>query len=179
MTLVVSLRVPDGIVLAADSLQTTQGQLIQAIKDFKYKKPDTGEEIIIPDLQLPPIIMPTSVSSYALKLFPFKKNFGVATFGSAILNDRTIYNHIKNIETISGDNVKSVTEVANLIKEYFVKQLEEDIRKTKKIIPENSYILGFQVSGFESKDDVIGRTIEVIIGKPEAIASIYVRPNDS
>jgi hypothetical protein len=172
MTLVVSLRVPDGVVLAADSLQTTQGQLTPLLNDLKWKDDKTGKEINIPKLELPPIQIPTSVSSYALKLFPFRKKYGIATFGSAIINERTIYNHIKKIEISTKNDIDSVSKVAELIKDYFVKQLDEHITRQKRKIKENSYLVGFQIAGYESDDDLIGRTIEVIIGNPSKVSTI-------
>lgn len=163
MTLVVSLRVPDGVVLAADSLQTTQGTIVPGIKDFAVKHPSTQEEIKLGDLNLPPITIPTSTSSYAQKLFPFKNKFGVASFGSAIINNRTIYNHIKNLESSSPD-IDSVSKAAELIKDYFDKQLKEEVANNSESIPEDAFVVGFQLVGYESKDDISGRTIEVTIG---------------
>lgn len=165
MTLVVSLRVPDGVVIAADSLQTTSGQIIPGVKDLKVKHPKTGEDIPIGDLNFPPITIPTSTYSFAQKLFPFKKKYGIATFGSAIINGRTIYNHIKNLEKNTNDIINSAQEVGELIREYFSKQLKEDLKKTGKNIPPNALVIGFQIVGFESPDDLIGHTIEVNIGQ--------------
>lgn len=166
MTLVVSLRVPDGVVLAADSLQTTKGTIVPGVKDLKVKVPGTDKEISLGDLKFPPISIPTSTSSYAQKLFPFKTKFGVATFGSGIINNRTIYNHIKNLESSIDIEINSVVEAAEQIKEYFHKQLQEQLA-TQKVndLPEESFIVGFQVVGFESKTDLYGKTVEVTIGK--------------
>jgi len=66
MTLVVSLRIADGVVIAADSLQTTLGSIQPELIDFKVKSNNTSEEITIPRLKLPPINIPVSTSSYAL-----------------------------------------------------------------------------------------------------------------
>jgi hypothetical protein len=166
VTLVVSLRVPDGVVLAADSLQTTQTFIQAGFKDFKVKDPKTGEDISIGDLNLPPIPMPTSTSSYAQKLISFKNKFGIATFGSAILNNRTIYNHIKNLEGQVGEDITSLSKAAEIIQDYFVKQLQEQLKAPgQRPLQQNQVVMGFQIVGFESPDDIFGHTVEVIIGQ--------------
>lgn len=164
MTLVVSLRIPDGLIIATDSLQTTSRKIVPGIKDLKIKHKKTGEEIPIGDLNFPPITIPTSTFSFAQKLFPFKKKFGIATFGSAILNGRTIYNHIKNLENNNPDEINSAESASNLIMDYFSKQLDEELKRTKQQLPPNTIVLGFQVVGYESTEDLIGHTIEVQIG---------------
>lgn len=166
MTLVVSLRVPDGIVLAADSLQTTQVAIVPGVKDFKVKNPKTGDEISIGDLNLPPIAMPTSTSSYAQKLFSFREKFGVATFGSAVINNRTIYNHIKNLEITSKDQkINSVSEVGKLLMDYFSTQLQDQLKTTGQSLAKGQIVMGFQVVGYETQNDLFGHTVEVVIGE--------------
>jgi len=166
MTLVVSLRVPDGVVLAADSLQTTKGTIVPGVKDLTVEHPKTKEKIKIGDLNFPAITIPTSTSSFAQKLFPFKGNFGVASFGASIINSRTIYNHIKNLENSISDEVNSVTEAAEMIKNYFNSQLQEQLKQNKnQKLKKDTFVLGFQVVGYESKEDFSGRTIEISIGE--------------
>ncbi len=173
MTLVVSLRIPDGVVIAADSLQTSTGTITPGIKDFKVKNPKTGDEISIGDLEFPPIPIPTSTFSFAQKLFPFNKKFGIATFGSAIINGRTIYNHIKNLEHTNGGNkVTSAEGLGNLLKDYFTNELKADLERKKITLPPNQMVIGFQVVGFESDEDLVGHTIEVNIGSESRIQVI-------
>lgn len=175
MTLVVSLRVPDGVVLAADSLQTTKGTYKPNLRNIKGKDSKTGEEINLDNLELPQITLPTSTSSYAQKLFPFNQKFGVAAFGTNIINKRTIYNHIKTLEVNLEKDIYSVKDAAERIKEYFDQQLIEDLslsNKTKNDLPKDRIILGFQVVGYESKKDITGQTLEVLIKKESEIKPI-------
>jgi len=165
MTLVVSLRVPDGVVIAADSLQTTMGTVFPGLRNFKTKD-DSGKDVTIPDLKLPPLQIPTSTLPYAQKLFPFNGRYGIATFGTAIINQRTIYNHIKNLEYKANDKEYTINEVAELIQEYFTEQLDLDLKKQQTHIPKNAFAFGFQIVGYNTLDDVSGQTIEVTIGNP-------------
>ena len=165
MTLVVSLRVPDGVVIAADSLQTSMGILTPGIKNLKTKD-DHGRDVIIPDLKFPPVPIPTSTLSFAQKLFPFKGKFGVGTFGTAIINERTIYNHIKNLEVKAKDKDYKLSELADLIESYFTEQLAIDLNKKKQKLPTNTLACGFQIAGYNTSDDLFGSTIELIIGNP-------------
>lgn len=165
MTLVISLRVPDGVVLAADSLQTTQVAFQPGVKDFKIKNPKTGEDISIGDFRFPPIMMPTSTSSYAQKLFSFKEKFGVATFGSSIINNRTIYNHIKNLELSTQDKIDSVSKAGKIILEYFSSQLAEQLKTSGQKLNKGQIVMGFQVVGYETAKDLFGHTVDIGIGE--------------
>ena len=162
MTLVVSLRIADGVILSADSLQTSISSLQPELKDFKVKSPTTGEEINIPKVKLPPISIPSSTSSYAQKLFSFKKKYGVAIFGSNILNGRTIYNHIKTLEkSIDGDI--SLDEVQTRIQTYFQPQVDKQIAAFPNYNKTRT-LFGLQIVGFENEDDVTGTTLEFNFG---------------
>ncbi|MBD3308180.1 hypothetical protein GF339_17170, partial [candidate division KSB3 bacterium] len=55
MSLVVSLRVPDGIVVAADSLSTAQNLLQFAAQNIELTCPSCHEKISGQELRLPPI----------------------------------------------------------------------------------------------------------------------------
>lgn len=165
MTLVVSLRVPDGVVLATDSLQTTQVVIQPGVTGFKVKNPSTGEDIPLQNINLPPIMMPTSTSSYAQKLFSFKEKFGVATWGSAIINNRTVYNHIKNLELNTQNEIHSVSEAARILMDYFTLQLHDQLNCDGKILRKGQIVMGFQVVGYETQNDLFGHTIDVAIGE--------------
>ena len=168
MTLIVSLRVPDGVVIAGDSLQTTKGSITPEIKDLKTKD-NTGREVTISKLKLSPLQIPTSTLPNAQKLFPFNKRFGIGAFGNAIVNQRTMYNHFKNLESqIETDNI-SIMDFADKIKEYFSEQRQEELSSRKQDVRKDGFAFGFQIVGYENKDDVSGKTVEVNIGNPNKI----------
>lgn len=162
MTLVVSLRIADGVVISADSLQTTVGTIQPELKDFKVKSPRTGEEIVVPQVKLPPINIPSSTSSFAQKLFPFKKKYGIAIFGSNIINGRTIYNHIKVLESSLTDTELTLMEVGEKIKGYF----ENEVSNQLKTIPNPPpSLFGLQIAGFKNGKDITGTTLEYNFGR--------------
>ena len=166
MTLVVSLRVPDGVILAADSLQTSQVQIAinpQIVLDSagNAATDPAGKPVTI---SMQPISIPTSTSAFAQKLFSFKEKFGIAIFGQAILNGRTIYNHIKNLENKTQNGISSVSEVGKILENYFTKELDKQLKETGQALQPGQFVMGFQVVGFESEDDIFGHTIEVQIG---------------
>jgi len=170
MTLVVSLRVPDGVVLATDSLQTTQVVIQPGLRDFKARDPETGKEISCGDLKLPPLMMPTSTSSYAQKLFSFKDKFGVGTYGASIINNRTVYNHIKNLELNTKQEIKSVSGAGKLIMDYFTNQLQDQVKRVGQQLKKGQIVMGFQVVGYETETDLFGHTIDIAIGEtPKSI----------
>jgi hypothetical protein len=161
MTLVVSLRIADGIVISADSLQTTIGTIQPELKDFKVKSPITGEEIVVPQVKLPPINIPSSTSSYAQKLFPFKKKYGIAIFGSNIINGRTIYNHIKVLESSLAGIDLTLMEVGDKIKEYFENEVSVQLKTFPNPPPS---LFGLHIAGFKNEKDFTGTTLEYNFG---------------
>ena len=167
MTLVVSLRIADGVILSADSLQTSMGSMQPELKNFKVKSPTTGEEIDVPNVKFPPINIPSSTSSFAQKLFPFKKKYGVAIFGSNILNGRTIYNHIKTLEK-SIDGEITLDEVQQRITDYFQPQTDQQIAAIPNYDPAKT-LFGLQIVGFENDDDITGSTLEFNFGANSTI----------
>jgi len=161
MTLVVSLRVPDGLVIAADSLLTITGQLgISA--EVKGHCPKCQEDIMIKSVSLPPIPIPSSVSSFAQKVFPFMDYYGIATYGMSILNEKTIYYHIRMLEKdLKNNSMTGATEVAQVLLEYFDKEIRKQIKDIDKA-PLDFFPLGFLIAGYDAD---VGKTILSKIGK--------------
>ena len=164
MTLAVSLRVPDGLVIASDSLSTTTGH-IGIAAEFEGPCPKCHENIKIKKVSLPPIQIPTSLSSFAQKVFPFNRAFGIATFGIAILNEKTIYYHVRKLEKNTNETFSGATEVAKFIMNYFNTEIRKQISDIEKA-PDDFYPLGFIVAGY---DGDIAKTIVVSIGKKSKI----------
>ncbi len=80
MTLNVSLRVPDGIVIASDSLSTLTQAINQKLT-VTGKCEKCGEITEIKDAQAPPMTIPSSTWPYTQKLFSVKDRFGLAIYG--------------------------------------------------------------------------------------------------
>jgi 20S proteasome alpha/beta subunit len=168
MTLTVSVRVPDGIVLAADSLTTIETKLIGK-GELGLKCPKCNEEIKIPELPLPPVSIPAGGSFYGQKLFCIeKRNIGVATYGTAFLTGRTLESHVREFEKKEIVGEETASEVAQKLEEYFQAELTKEIGDTSKI-PDDAVPLGFQVAGYDKEDVKIGKTFLVKLGKTPKI----------
>ena len=89
MTLIVSLRIPDGIVIAGDSLSTLMGQG-QFETTIGVICPECNHQHEIQP-KSPIFPVPGTTFSYAQKVFPFCGKFGVGTFGSGLLANKSIY----------------------------------------------------------------------------------------
>lgn len=163
MTLAVSLRIPDGIVVAIDSLATT-AQRVQFAGEVKGKCNKCGEELTIKDISLPPIRMPASSTPFAQKLFKFKDRFAIAHFGNSFLNQQTIQSQVRRLETRITKEILSVDDIADYIEEHFQKELESEVGELSKL-PDNVLPTGCQVSGFPSADSIVGRTWTLRFGK--------------
>ena len=167
MTLIVSLRIPDGIVIAGDSLATMINQM-ELQGDIEIDCPECGHKHIIhPKL---PFATPATTFSFAQKVFPFMKKFGVGTFGLGMLTGKSIYFAIRQLEQKltqlpPTDQPQGVTHAAEKIGEnihsLLIQQIESEGKRISDM-PDASYPLGFQVVGY---DDDIATTVEVHIGK--------------
>lgn len=162
MSLAVSLRIADGLVIAADSLLTVRGKM-QIATDLRVKCPECEKEIELEKLQIPPISFASSTRSFAQKLFQFKEKFGIASYGMGILNNKTIYYHVKEIERSHKDTeFESADAVAKHLSIYFHEELQKQIKDIDQA-PDHFFPLGFQIVGYDK--ELKGKTIELRIGK--------------
>ena len=165
MTLIVSLRIPDGIVIAGDSLSTVVGQgQLEAKIDVTC--PECNHKHGIQQrLPMPPVSATTF--SYAQKVFSFCGKFGIGTFGTGLLADKSIYFAMRLIEQrLMGREppLEGVTKVAKEIGDEVHDLLKEQLKRENisvDMLPKNQVVLGFQVVGY---DDTIPRTVEVYVG---------------
>ncbi|MCF7809449.1 hypothetical protein K9N50_00525 [bacterium] len=162
MSLTISLLIPDGIVLAADSLAATKSGF-QFIGDLDVKCPECNKEFPIENLQLPPLPV-TSSTMIVQKMTSLitedeKHSIGIATYGIGILNEMTIYNHIRILN--KKILFRSITDAIDKIIEYFSGQLEKHFGDLSNL-PDDFYPIGFHIVGYEDDNP---RTFLVHIGK--------------
>lgn len=161
MSLVVTLRIPDGLVIAGDSLATMQAQL-QIAAQFEADCPACKTHIQLNDVKAPAIPIPSSTRSFAQKVFSFRKKFAIGTTGLGALNNKTIYHHVKILEEDQDASFSGVTQVGDFLKDYFHSELGKQIKDIDKA-PDNYFPLGFLVNGYD--DDREGKTIKIDVGK--------------
>ena len=160
MSLVVSLRVPDGIVVAADSLSTSR-TLLEIIA--KTENPEGGQQV-----RLPSIPIPFSASSFTQKLFSLYGQFALSSFGEGIINGRTVYYHAKQFE--KQERGKPPPECLEEVAERFVAYMERELLaqhpKYPEEAPDDWKPVGFHLNGFkESEGRSVGVTYEIYVGK--------------
>ena len=163
MTLIVSLRIPDGIVIAGDSLSTTMQQLhIQG--EFEVECPECSHKHTFGPVDVAPVRMPSTTFSYAQKVFPFLDDFGVGTFGRGLLAGKTMHFAIRELEeeirsAQDPPDTSGVEEVADIIAMRAHELLQQDIDDLSKI-PEDRYVVRFQVVGYQdSEAETIAKNI--------------------
>lgn len=166
MTLIVSLRTSDGIVLAGDSLATMMSNP-EFQGPVNVKCPECAHEhVTIAKIQATG--MPATTFSYAQKVFPFMNDYGIGTFGAGQLMGRTMYFAIRELEKdllLKRQEIKDVSEAAAIIGDYahglFKQQVVHD-KVDIDTIPDDASLLGFQVTGYDAHQPL---TKEVNIGK--------------
>ena len=166
MTLIVSFRTPDGIVIAGDSLSTITSQEVTQQTITAVCPHCKREHQFNNVIHAPPI--PQTTFSYAQKIFPFYEKYGIGIFGIASLSGRSIRFVIRSIENNlmnEGVTFQSVEEVANRIGTEVHNLLAQQLALEKRSIdslPENNHPLGMQVVGYDGN---MAKTIEIFIGK--------------
>ncbi len=164
MTLIVSLRIPDGVVIAGDSLSTlTYEGRFKATGNITCPNCNHEHEVEH-DIPMPPA--PATTFSYARKVFPFLDKFGIGTYGAGLIDNKSAYFALRLLEKeLEPENIDSVTDVAHRIEtklaELFVNQLKSEGKMLEEF-PDNWRHMGVQVSGY---DGIAPKTIEINIGK--------------
>lgn len=179
MTLNVSLRVPDGIVLASDSLATLMSLVNQKV-NVEGNCQSCGAKVEIKDVQTPPMTVPSSTWPYAQKMYPIQERYGLATYGSGFVNNRSIYNHIIELADrfpASADNEDHLEKMTRFIVDYFRDQLLAEWKKTGvdvNLQPDDFHPFGFQLCGFtkDPNGDPVPHTHLLRMGKTPSITKI-------
>jgi hypothetical protein len=191
VTLIVSLRIPDGIVLAGDSLSTLMaGRKVEGEIDVACPQCNHQHSVTA---QLESPALPATSFSFAQKIFPFMGEFGVGTAGHAQLMGKTMYFAIRELEkqllALPEDaRPKTLSGVAAAVGEHVLKLLH--MQAAISGIPIDnlaSNVVSFQVVGYEGGEAKtyivnIGKEIEqitysgsgcTVIGQQEVVAAIW------
>lgn len=168
MTLIVTLRVPDGIVIAGDSYQTTI-RTLQFQGEIAINCEHCGRETRKKDFMGPPLAVPSSSLSNAQKVFPVTNKVGIGTFGVGIVNSKSIYylvRHFREERRNSWQSEPPLNEVANEVADAIHTELKKEVGDTS-VIPETANLLGMLFVGF----DDVGRpcTYEAKIGRESRV----------
>jgi hypothetical protein len=172
MTLNVSLRVPDGIVIASDSLSTVHQPLMQKVT-VNAKCDGCGQLIEVKDVPAPAISVPASTWPYTQKVFPLLQRFGIAIYGSAFVNNRSMYSHVIGLVskmTLNNSNTFELDTVAQNIAHYFENQLKLELDQAGmnlELQPDNWSPFGFHVVGYskDANEEPFAATRLISIGK--------------
>lgn len=163
MTLIISLRIPDGIVIAGDSLSTMMAE-IHVMGEVDVICPNCGHQHKVGPTPINNFQFPSTTFSYAQKIFPFMGRFGIGIFGLSQYAGKTAFFIVRELEQEireNGSTIKNVSEAANTIGT----RLHELLKQTIPSIDDASddwKIGGVQVVGY---DDNTAKTIEVSLGK--------------
>lgn len=107
-----------------------------------------------------------SISPTAQKLFPLKGKFGVGTFGSGIVNGKSMYSHFKILgQQVDQENISKLSEIIKLLEEYFLDQLGQEAKERNIQIAEGVFPFGFKIVGHENDEQTSGEIATLEIGK--------------
>ncbi len=169
MSLIVSLRVPDGVVVAADSLSTSQTRVEIVAEGMQVECPSCKQKIAAGDLALPPIAFPFSASSFTQKLFPVHGRFALGYFGQGIINERSIHNHLEQFER-SSESSETLEATRDALIVYLEEQLLIQYPTYQEEGPLDQYPAAFHLNGYEEVDErQVGVTYEAYVGRQNVL----------
>lgn len=174
MSLIVSLRIPDGIVVAADSLSTSRNLVEVIPQRIQMECPHCKNQITSPEVRLPPFSVPFSASSYTQKLFPFFDRYAISFYGQGIINQKSMFYHIRDFERTHQNQGKSkdkaLKDCVDLIIKYLEGELLAQYTDYRENAPDNWRPIGLHINGFEKVNKkYVGVTYRVGIGKVNQI----------
>jgi len=159
----VIVRVPDGIVVASDSLASQHHQMQIPPVQVPYKCGSCNhEEEITVNVAAPQVGIPVNSSPLATKLF-YIGHYAVSFHGAAAVGGRTLCNHVLNYVHTGFEFSKTVRDVAEDLSVILHDGLKKDM-DVDLLGPEDMPI-GFQIAGYNSDDLDLGSTFMVGIGK--------------
>lgn len=160
MTVNISIRVPDGVVIASDSLASSLKPIQAQMQLGPIKCESCDHEMQGGVVQTPLIAVPGSSTPLASKLF-YVGNYGVTFFGTSSLNGRSLFNHVMVFRTSTYKSGMTLEDIA----EGLAKQLKEaaDVDPNASQAPQGTVIVGFQVCGYDEADIDAGRTVVMTI----------------
>jgi len=135
------------------------------------------EQVEIKDVQTPPMAVPSSTWPYAQKLFPIQKRFGLAIFGNAGVNARSMFNHIIELspafpQVAAGEDAFQKT--LEFVRDYFHRQLLEEWKKANVQVdlqPDTFFPFGFHFVGYsrDANKEPAAKTALIYIGKKPVV----------
>ena len=142
MSLIVSVRIPDGIVIAGDSLLTA----------IVKEKERTA----------------TTTFSHTQKILPFYEKYGVGIVGAGLIANKSVSFAMRLFEQNLKENgmtFKGLTELAQKMGDHFhnllKEQLEQENKSLNDLQPDKS-VLALHIVGYDDTEPI---TVEVHIGK--------------
>ena len=175
MSLVVSLRIPDGMVIATDSLSTAKNILGIEFENVDVTCPKCSYTLDRKSLPLPAMNLeiPFSGSSYTQKLINLNGKFALSFFGNGVIGSRSIYYNIKQQQKAGAFENKSLSEVNGFLVNYFENALLLDFPNYKEEAPDSWYPLGYHLNGYENVENTDRAvTYEVHVGKKSNVNRI-------
>jgi hypothetical protein len=184
MTLVVSVRVPDGIVVAADSLATlSMDTQAEAVGTVICPHCGQGHEVRLP-VQLPPHLGAISTLPYALKLIPLYDEYAMSVFGSSMIGKKTVFSVVRSFCRIH-KQPDSLTALNSALSQWLHTKIGETVDLS--VLPDDQAYMGYQLSGYESEEQLtlvttLGKSIGVgenrdsgvtINGEPAVVQKIW------
>ena len=157
MSLIVSVRSAEGIIIAGDTLLSTSRQ-IPIDLDVQFNCTGCGETNAVKrQVGSPPV--PSNSFPSSRKIFPILDRFGVGTFGMAVIGNETPFLTLKKLEAEKREKNQSFDTVRKCA-EALGDRLAKRLRTHRPAGPDDQVAVGLHVNGYDDGKPV---TITVLV----------------
>lgn len=167
MTLVVSLRNPEGIVLAGDGLSSVY-DVIEGIGRFVLHCPTCHAKHTTEKVSITDTLIPSTTCASNQKVFPLFNGFGIGAYGHAHVMEKSVGFALKEMErqfAQNGQTIENLNKVVVLVSHHFRNLLAESLTLHSDSLeahPAATSPFGFQLVGYAKGIPI---TVQLDIGK--------------
>lgn len=151
MTLIVSVRSNEGIVLAGDTLASSSQIQAAVSGDMDIACPTCDETFTVPSSAMGTVSMPMNRFPSARKVFPLFDTFGIGVFGASLISGKTAFFIIRQFgQRFQGAAPPSLTETRDLLIEELSPRIASD-----PLAQGEGWSFGFQLVGYLEEDPFV------------------------
>ena len=149
MTLIISVRSNEGIVIAGDTLaSTSEAKAVSG--NLNVTCPSCTGQFTLPGSAMGTIRMPLNRFPSARKVFPLFDTFGVGVFGASLIQGKTPYFIIRQLEEAYTEPTPSLADTVDVLAQEFVGRIASD-----PSVSTDGWGFGFQLVGYIAEDPAV------------------------
>ena len=165
MSLIVSIRSAEGIIIAGDTLLSSMRK-IDINANLQFNCTGCGETNVVGNQQVGALVVPSNSFPSSRKIFSILGQFGVGTFGTAVIGGETVFLTLKKLEAEQREKNQGYDTVRKCA-EALGARLAKRLRTHSSGGPADQVAVGLHVNGYDHGKPV---TIAVAVKHDSAVS---------